>query len=768
MDKGSLDVLDFPRVRGMLVGFCRTPMGRELASVIEPYARADRAESEFDLVDELLALGEDPGIGTVADIRPLLDRAQRGSILGGPELLLVGRSLAAIVRCRGFLHQRREQAAKVWLEASVLAIDDGLARDVARALDENGEVVDSATPRLGTLRRELRRLRGVLIGRLDQMAAEHPDWFGDRSTLRRDRYVLPVRAEYRDRVSGVVHESSASGHTLFVEPMGTIVEQNRMAELRGEETEEVARVLLGLSEAVANQEAELRRSLAGIARLDLLFAKRRFAEKLACRRPEISDPDRFSMIQGRHPLLVHRGIDVVPLDFRMPEDRRVVLISGPNAGGKTVAIKTLGLLCLMAGCGMHVPAGDGTSLPFCSTVFADIGDEQSLESDLSSFTAHLLHIRDILERADRNSLVLLDEIGSSTAPEEGAAFAVAVLETLRDRGVRTVVTSHFGVLKVFVQGEPGMANAAMGFRDGGPTYRLTIGYPGESSAFEIAARVGLPKELIERARRRVGSDWLDLSSRLKDLDTELRQAREVHRDAERRERDAEVHRDVSRRRQAEAEQEIARRQEQLKARELVFLEDSRRRIENLVREIRESQAERSTILEAKRHLEREFERLAAEAAPSDATVETGKLDVGDIVESRSLQQRGELVRVDGENSTVAFGQIRMQLKTADLVRIDATPPRRATGEPTEDTFHFNTMLDIRGMTREEALGVVTGYLDEAVCYGTERVTILHGKGTGVLQKMLWHLLRSDARIAGFRFGEPAEGGGGVTTVDLKA
>ena len=767
MDKDSLDVLGFPRVREMLAGFCRTPMGRKLVSAIEPYARVDQAESEFDLVDELIALGEDPDTGAVADIRPLLDRARLGSALSGSELLLIGRSLTAIVRCRDFFQQRRHRAAKVWQEASVLVTDDGFARDVARALNENGEVTDSATPRLEAVRRELRRLRRVLVGRLDEMAAEHPDWFGGRPTLRRDRYVLPVRIEYRDRVSGVVHESSASGQTLFVEPMGTIAEQNRMAELRGKETEEVARVLLGLSGAVAGQEAELRRSLSGIARLDFLSAKRRFAERFACHRPEIADQDRFSVVQGRHPMLVHRGVDVVPLDFRMPSDCRVILISGPNAGGKTVAIKTLGLLCLMAACGMHVPAGDGTSLPFHSTVFADIGDEQSLESDLSSFTAHLLHIKTILECADRNSFVLLDEIGSSTAPEEGAAFAIAVLEMLRDRGVRTVVTSHFGVLKVFVQGEPGMANAAMGFRDGGPTYRLTIGYPGESSAFEIASRIGVPEQLIERARRRVGSDWLDLSARIKELDAELRRVREVRRAAESREREAEVRRDVDRRKQAEAEQEIARQREQLRARELTFLESSRRRIENLVREIRESQAERAAILSAKRHLEREFERLAADEAPTSATVETGKLNVGDVVESRSLQQQGELVRVDGENSTVSFGRVRMQLKTADLVRIDTVPPRRATGEPAGQSFVFNPMLDLRGMTREEALGVVTGYLDEAVCCGTERVTILHGKGAGVLQKMLWQFLRSDARIAGFRFGEPAEGGGGVTTVDLK-
>ncbi|MEI7903772.1 MAG: hypothetical protein WCK89_26330, partial [bacterium] len=337
----------------------------------------------------------------------------------------------------------------------------GLEREIDDAIDEAGAVRDSATPELAGIRRRLRNMRNALVKRLERMAADNPAWFGGAATVKGGRFVLPLLLEHRTGVPGVIHGSSGSGSTLFVEPLATVSDGNELQELQDAEAEEVARILRALSRLVAEHVPELSMAMDAAGMLDLLVAKRRFAVRFDCRRPEPAEGGILELAKARHPLLLHRKVSVVPLDIRFPDTALVVLISGPNAGGKTVVLKTLGLLALMFNAGMYVPAASGTRLPVFKQVFADIGDEQSLDSDLSSFTAHVGRLKEILDRADAESLVLIDEIGSSTAPEEGAALAVAVLEALRDRGVKSVVTTHFGALKMFAQDEPGMANAAM-------------------------------------------------------------------------------------------------------------------------------------------------------------------------------------------------------------------------------------------------------------------------------------------------------------------
>ncbi len=763
----SLELLDFPRIRELVAGFCRTQMGKEPALGMLPRADPEWVAEELDKVDELLALGEEPSLSEVVDVRDLLTRARQGAALSGKELLNVKQVCAGIRRCRQFFSRRRDRIPKVWLIARLLVEQAELEQAVEKALDDAGEVCDTATPRLKQTRQELRRRRNKLVSRLEHMAADHPDWFTDRPTVRRDRFVLPVRIEARDRVTGVIHESSGTGHTLFVEPMETVGEQNELAELRGIEVEEVARILRSLSDLVAEREQQLRASLTRTGKIDLLLAKRRFALEFDCKRPEITDDGGIQLVAGRHPLLVRRKVRVVPLDFGFPEDAQVVLISGPNAGGKTVAIKTLGLLSLMMGCGMHLPVGDGARLPLFREVFADIGDEQSLDSDLSSFTAHMTRLKGILEQADEHSLVLLDEIGSSTAPEEGVALAIAVLEILRNRGVRTVATSHFGVLKVFVQDQPGMVNAAMGFQDGQPTYRLTIGFPGESSAFEIAAGVGLPDELLEKAQARLGREWLDLSTKLRDLNQELEQARVSRQTASEEQARAERLRLEYEEKLVGLRQRAADEQQRLRAEQETFLRETRREVENLVRQIKESQAEHEAVVKAKRYVEDRLKQVTATAAEVKEKHPSFELTVGDVVESRMFQRRGVVADIRRDQVTVAFGQIRMQLSADDLTLVQSeVRQKQEVAEPGE-SYSFEPKLSIRGMTKEQASEAVSRFLDEAGCFRAKQLAILHGKGTGALQRMLWDRLRKDPRVEELRFGEEYQGGSGVTLLTLR-
>lgn len=796
MDSHTLEVLGFTRVREILAGLCQTDMGRERALAIEPAADVEQVAAELDRLDEVVSLGDEPPLAEVKDIRPLLEQLRAAGLLTGEELLRVHLACTGIRKCREFFAHQREDAVKVRLLVRDLVPQPALERGIDEAIDEAGAVRDSATPELADIRRRLRSLRNSLVRKLERMAADNPGWFGGIPTVRGGRFVLPLLLEHRAGVPGVVHGSSGSGSTLFVEPLSFVSDGNELQELQDAEAEEVARILRGLSRLVAEHVPELSAALVVTGALDVLVAKRRFASRFDCRRPELAADGELELVKARHPLLLHRKVNVVPLNLRFPDEAQVVLISGPNAGGKTVVLKTVGLLSLMLNAGMHVPAAGGSRMPVFGKVFADIGDEQSLDSDLSSFTAHVGRLKEILDKADARSLVLIDEIGSSTAPEEGAALAVGVLEALRDRGVKSVVTTHFGALKMFAQDEPGMANAAMEWgraEDGrsqksegrmqnaevtgpeaerrhraGPTYRLRMGFPGESSAFEIAAGAGLPAEIIERARTRIGREWLDMGVKLRSLDEELQKARVARSAAELGQRQAEKLRQEYDTRLREARLEAKSAGERLRAEEERFLREKRREIENLVRQIREQKASHESVVAAKQRVEQALVEVGPEPEEPElpGSVPEG-LKPGDSVESHTFRRQGVVVETSENRATVVFGHIKVELAVADLRLLE---PAEVKPEPelvSAEPYSFDTRLSVRGMSREEADDAVTKFLDEARMVGSAELTIVHGKGGGVLRRALWDMLRKDSRIEAFNLAEAAAGGSGVTVVKLK-
>ena len=779
MDSHTLEVLGFPRVREILAGFCQTDMGRERALALEPVSDAQHVAAELDRLDEVVGLADEPPLSDVKDVRPLLEQLRASGLLTGEELLRVRLACTGIRKCREFFQNQRQDAARVQFLVHDLAPQPLLEREIDDAIDDAGVVRDSATPELADIRRRLRSMRNALVKKLERMAVDNPGWFGGAATVRGGRFVLPLLLEHRAGVPGVIHGSSGSGQTLFVEPLATVSDGNELQELQDAEAEEVARILRALSRLVAEHVPELSSAMAAAGALDVLVAKRRFAARFDCHRPEPAEDGRLELVRARHPLLVHRKVSVVPLDMRFPDTALVVLISGPNAGGKTVVLKTVGLLAVMFNAGMYVPAGSGTRMPVFKQVFADIGDEQSLDSDLSSFTAHVGRLKEILDRADAESLVLIDEIGSSTAPEEGAALAVAVLEALRDRGVKSVVTTHFGALKMFAQDEPGMANAAMEWGQqapcddpgrSGPTYRLKMGFPGESSAFEIAAGAGLPAKVIERARTRIGREWLDMGAKLRSLDEELHKAQVARSAAEleqqqavrlRQEYDARL-----REARAEAKAGVAR----LRAEEDRFLREKRREIENLVRQIKEQKASHESVVAAKQHVEQALAEVEAEVEVEvEVEAKAGEdLKPGDNVESHTFRRQGVVVETSENRATVAFGQIRVELAVADLRLVKPADVEPAPEPVALEAYRFDTRLNVRGMTREEADEAVTKFLDEARMTGSAELTIVHGKGGGVLRRALWDRLRRDSRVEAVSLAEAAAGGSGVPVVKLKS
>jgi len=797
LDSHTLEVLGFTRVREILAGLCQTDMGRERALALEPVSDVQQIAAELDRLDEVTSLGDEPPLAEVKDIRPLLEQLRASGLLTGDELLHVRLACAGIRKCREFFQNQRQDVVNVRSLIHGLVPLPSLERGIDDAIDDAGAVRDSASPELADIRRRLRGMRNALVRKLERMAADNPGWFGGIPTVRGGRFVLPLLLEHRTGVPGVVHGSSGSGQTLFVEPLSLVSDGNELQELQDAEAEEVARILRALSRLVAEHVPELSAALVVAGALDVLVAKRRFAARFDCRRPELAADRGLELVRARHPLLLYRKVNVVPLDMRFPDEGQVVLISGPNAGGKTVVLKTVGLLSLMLNAGMYVPAATGTRLPVFKRVFADIGDEQSLDSDLSSFTAHVSRLKEILDKADADSLVLIDEIGASTAPEEGAALAVAVLESLRDRGVRSVVTTHFGALKMFAQDEPGMANAAMEWgrkevtndecrmsntgtsgnrqssivsrQSQGPTYRLKMGFPGESSAFEIAAGAGMPAGVIERARTRIGREWLDMGAKLRSLDEELHKARVARSAAEQEQRQAaKLRQDYDvRLREARAEAEDAA--ERLHAEEEHFLREKRREIENLVRQIREQKANHESVVAAKQHVEQALAEVSfGPVEPESPGAVPEGLKPGDNVESHTFRRQGVVVEVRENNATVAFGQIKMELAAADL-RLVKPAEVKPEPEPIQpEPYMFDTRLSVRGMTREEADDAVTKFLDEALMVGSAELTIVHGKGGGVLRRALWDRLRRDSRVDTISLAEQSAGGSGVTVVKLKS
>ncbi|MEO0107597.1 MAG: endonuclease MutS2 [candidate division WOR-3 bacterium] len=786
MDDRTLEVLDFPAVREMLADCAQTDMGRQSARSLMPCLTRGEIEYEMDLVDELTRVGEEPVLACVGDIREKLATARSAGILQPGDILTIAKSLAALGDIRAYLSRHRSRLPKLsGLETEIRDFSP-LCSEIRRVLDKFGEVRDEASSKLRQIRLRLRRMRSDIVQRLERIASEQPELFRDaRVGVRNGRYVLPLKSEARNRFEGILHDTSESGRTLFVEPLLLLTEQNELSQLRRAEQEEVDRVLRQLCGLFVAEEPAIVKALGAVAKLDMACARKRLSTRLGSTRPTITDRGSLRLMDARHPLLATRSEGVVPLQFVPPQDARVVLISGPNAGGKTVAIKTLGLLTLMVKSGLLIPAAEGSEVPLFEQVLAVIGDEQSLEANLSSFSAQLQRTRAVLEKANNSSLVLFDEIGGSTSQDEGSALAIAVLIELNRLGATVVATSHLGPLKAFVEEMPGMINAAMEFK-GTPTYRLVMGLPGESSALEIAASLGFPSTLLNVAR-----DYLDSSeSRLAELLCRLRTERTELQQrlcelASEHKRAAALRQEMEAR-MSQLNQQEAEQRKRLQAEREALLHAARRDIENLVRKIREEQASKQAIRQAKDYIDN---HLATDAEPRAGTrslmplrpdlkrlplvtvkAQEGPrgLKPGDPVYSTRLAREGIVAHISGSNVTVGFGRIKIQLPQTDLTVLPkvATEPEpvSAFGE----TEAFDPRLNLRGMNLEEARARVELFMDQVELHGARYVTIVHGKGTGTLRQMVWDVLRRHPRVTSYRLGSPTEGGSGVTFVTIEA
>lgn len=759
-----------------------SPLGAEAVRALRPATAWAEVADRLAAVRELAnRLAHDPAWAppSVPDFRAAWDRlAAPGAAWDGPELRDAARFLRASAATRRWLRTGPLGPALGRL-ADTLGEWPTEAAALERALDDEGQLRDDASPELARLRRALRTARARLLEILERTLAALPE--EDRVpdigiTVREGRYVIAIRRRARARVGGVVHDTSASGATLFVEPPAALDMANRIRELEAAEAREVARLLRELTGLLRPHAPALRAAWDALVELDTLFARVRYAQTVGASVPEPlpTRASAWAVRQARHPLLVARhGRDaVVPLDLELAPGERGLLLSGPNAGGKTVTLKTIGLIAVLVQCGVVPPVGEGTRLPVFPQIFADIGDEQSLAEDLSTFAAHLRRQREALEGAAAGDLVLLDELGSGTDPSEGAALGVTVLEELVGRGAWVIATTHLGALKRQATQLPGLVSGALEFDAErlAPTYRLRKGWPGRSYGLAMARRLGLPAELVARAEARLAEGERETERLLEDLEQERRRletwaAELAAQAAALGEREATVAR-----READVERRLraAEREAREQARRLLL--EARREVEAAVAAARAAarQGAAEELRAARRRLEDALRTHAP--APEAAERSAWRPSVGAAVRSRSLDRIGRILELRGDRAQVDLDGVRVQLPLHDLEPADEAPrsaprPRRSPG-PIAAAPEARAEIDVRGRRVDEAAWEVVRALDAAVLAGLARLRIVHGRGTGALRAHLQDLLRRDPRVAAVRNADPWEGGLGVTVVEL--
>jgi len=747
----------------------------------------------------------DISFGSVHDVRPLLDRAERRAMLLAQELVDIRNTLQrarvlhnTLTRLESSFPHLAEIAANIEPCSHVIA-------EIGRCINERAEVVDGASETLSRLRSELRVAQERLLSTLDRIihSGDIRPYLQDALvTQRQGRYVIPVRAEHKGNVAGIVHDQSASGATLFIEPLRVVQQNNAVRELELEEEREVRRILTELSELVADEAIYIRRNIGILAELDFIFAKAKYAYTLEASAPEmvairtldkplpasVVDGDdsqavyhpgtMIDLIRARHPLLDPNN--VVPVDVYLDDETYIIVITGPNTGGKTVTLKTVGLLTLMAQSGMMIPVEPGSKLSIFEGIYADIGDEQSIEQNLSTFSSHMTNIIEILEEADPASLVLLDELGAGTDPDEGSALAMALLDNLRDRGITAFATTHYSDLKLYAHNTPGVRNASVEFdiETLSPTYELSIGLPGRSNALVIAKRLGLNPVIVEKAESIVRPEALQVDALLDDIKRSRQEAQHVTARAKERERQGQLVEADLRHQLATIEEARRTVIAEVRATMQRELEEVRREIDQTRRQVaRATQFGGGTgsheqfLAEAEKEIarrQRNTEEVDTKVVRPSGDQMSGPIEVGDRVWVPTLQASGEVLTLNeraGE-AEVQIGNFRLKLPVKRLelrqkaVR-DEPPPRinvQASGMVESPGIEF----DMRGERVEEGIPKLERYLDNAYMARLPWVRIIHGKGTGALRDAVRNMLRQHPVVAEFRNGESGEGGDGVT------
>ncbi|AGX42225.1 endonuclease MutS2 [Clostridium saccharobutylicum] len=786
MNERSLRVLEFYKIKEKIKKYARTNAGKARIDALEPYNNLYEINNKLEETNEALEIlitKGNPPLEGLFDIHEGIERAKKGGTLTPEQLLKVGGMLRASRNMKEFFQREEVEKAYERLEdlAYILVPVKSLENEIERSIVSEEEISDKASQTLYNIRRSLKEKNSSVREKISSIVKSNSKYLqDDLYTMRGDRYVLPVKSEYKSAVPGLVHDQSSTGATFFIEPMSLVNLNNEIRELVLKEKAEIDRILTALSLKVKDSGEQCLSNLKILIEFDFIFAKARYASKLNAVKPIVREDGIFNILSGRHPLI--ENDKVVPSDVYLGEDFDTLMITGPNTGGKTVTIKTVGLLHIMGLSGLLIPARDNSSIAFFNEVFAEIGDEQSIEQSLSTFSSHMTNIVEIMKHVDDKSLVLFDEIGSGTDPAEGAALAVSILETLRSRGAKLIATTHYSELKAYALKTDGVENASVEFdiETLRPTYRLLIGVPGKSNAFEISKRLGLVEGVIKRAKSYMSEENLQFENLIRDLQEKSIIAK---RDA----REAKILKE-------EAEQLKKRFEDKLERLEITrdkAYMDARREAKEIIANAKD---EADEILKAMRDLEKmgisgggrqrleeERKKLKESLENKEKGLHKMKENEGEVITNiilgmeaflPSLNQKVIVISMPDSRGEVQVeaGIMKINVKAKDLRKTVQTKAEkvRKKREVKLNLSNVESRVDLRGLDAEEACYKADKYLDDAYMANLGEVTIVHGKGTGILRKAINDMLKRHPHVKSYRLGVYGEGGDGVTMVELKA
>ncbi|WP_425061225.1 Endonuclease MutS2 [Sporomusa carbonis] len=785
MESSVLTTLEYNKIRDMLAERTSSIMGRELAENLVPVNEADeviRQLSETAEACEVMNTAANVPLGGIRDIRATIKRAGLGAILEPHELLAVASTLYAARRLKSFFTDLPLETPRLTYLASQINLLKNIETTIENTVTEQGTIRDDASSELLKLRREIKQAQVRVKEKLDSIlrSGEYQKYFQDALvTMRGDRYVIPIKQEYRNSFPGIVHDQSASGATLFIEPMAIVNLNNDIKQLMAAEKNEVERILTIVTGQIAKVTGAIEENLTLLAQLDFIFAKAKLSVDMQAIQPVINNQGYINLIQARHPLIPAEH--VVPIDVHLGRHFNTLLITGPNTGGKTVTLKTVGLFALMTQAGLFIPAALDSEMPVITNIFADIGDEQSIEQSLSTFSGHMTNLVGILRKVAVNDLVLIDEIGAGTDPSEGAALAMSILEYIHNIGAKTIATTHYSELKTFAYTRHGIENASVEFdiQTLRPTYRLLIGIPGSSNAFAISQRLGLSNTIISRAKELLNKEHAEFETVLHALEEQKRLYTVRVDEIKQLEQEVNAAREkIFAEKRAIAEKKVAvlaKAQEEAAA----IIRQARRNAEEIIAELKAQFTEHSSrqrqnaIETARRKLKEnstEVNGLNLDEQGELPEISSHMLKPGMNVYVATLKQKGEVLAVNGTNVTVQLGILKLTVPAAACRLLD----QPVKSEHTSVSRRVNMIkaesvarqIDIRGMTIEEAETALDKYLDDAVLSGLNEVLIIHGKGTGALRKGVKTYLENHPHIAGIRIAELNEGGTGATVAKL--
>ena len=785
----SLLTLELPAVLELLSQEAVSGPAKEHAVLLRPSSNPAEIKAklaETTAAKTMMTVNGSPSFSGVKDVRSSLSRAQIGGMLNTRELLDIAAVLQSARSVRSYGSATDCGHTQINYLFSSLMANKYLEEKITGSIAGEEEISDSASSELASIRRHM-RAAGARVRDALQKIISSPSYAKALQepiiTTRSDRYVVPVKAEHKGAISGLVHDVSASGATLFIEPMAAVKANNELRELSAKEKQEIERILMELSAECADHAEDIVCDFNVLVALDVIFAKAKLSFKLNCDEPGISE-SQLILKKARHPLL--NQSTAVPIGIELGGSFDTLVITGPNTGGKTVSLKTLGLLSIMAQCGLHIPAADGSCVPVFEKVLADIGDEQSIEQSLSTFSSHMTNIVKILEDCDDKCLLLFDELGAGTDPTEGAALAISIIENARARGAKIAATTHYAELKVYATNTPGVINASCEFdvETLRPTYRLLIGIPGKSNAFAISERLGLSKKVIEDAKQRVNTEYASFEATIEKLEIQRqimeRDALEMSKKLKR----AEESEKQSARMQRELTVKLEKADEKARREAEIILADAREaaerafaELDEMHRQANEEESHRRTNearAELRRMLNESGDRLGVRGNEQKDTRESARpLEVGDTVEIKAMGVKATVVEISSDRQLVLQAGIMRVTAKEDEVLLLENETKAETRRVAERaaaglrTASVSPEIDMRGMMTDEAIPVMERYIDGAVMGKLNTITIIHGKGTGALREAVHQSLRRNKQVKTFRLGKYGEGETGVTVVELK-